>query len=92
VLDVTHIRSISAQKYLPEVGQMILALQPASASDLFGQILTVSQNQIGPGLVLHNMIWAVCRRTQVIKQETWQWVAHILPKPGLMIVKHWLAS
>ena len=39
---------------------MILAQQLPSGWDVFGPNLTVSQNQIGLGLVLHNMVRAVC--------------------------------
>ena len=37
---------------------MILARWLAFRLDLFGQNLTISQNQIGPRLVFHNMIQA----------------------------------
>ena len=38
----------------------------ASGLDLFGLNLRVrvNQNQIRPGLVLYNMIWVICGRTQ----------------------------
>ena len=44
---------------------------------------TVSQNQIGSGLVLHSMIWATCGKMQLsLKAGNWQQDGCILPEPG----------
>ena len=54
---------------------------------------TVSQNQIGSGLVLYNMIRSVCGRTQPsLKVGNWQRSSCVLPEPGPMILAHQLAS
>ena len=55
---VFRVRSGSDRKHWPEAGPMILAHRLASGPDPF------SQNPIGSGLVLHNMIRAVCVKTQ----------------------------
>ena len=62
--DPIRIRSGSAGKHWLETGRMILAHRLASGPDLFGQNLTVRQNQIGPGLLLHNIVRDVCGRTE----------------------------
>ena len=50
----------------PEMGQMILAHRLASGLHLLSQNLTQSaRTDVEPGWVLHNMIWAVCGRTQL---------------------------
>ena len=80
--DLIRIQSGSDGKHWPEAGRMILAHQLASGPDPFGQNLTVSQNQIGSGLVLHKMIRAVCGRTQpCLKVGNW-WQAGCVVRIG----------
>ena len=44
---------------------------------------TASQNQIGPGPVLHSMIWDVCGRTQLsLKVGNWWRASCLLPESG----------
>ena len=44
---------------------------------------TISQNYIGSGLVLHNIIWNVCGRMQPsLRMENWQRAGCILPETG----------
>ena len=52
--------------------EMVLAHQFASGPDLSGQNPTVSQNQIGSRLVLHNIIWSASgRKLLSLKVEYW---------------------
>ena len=47
----------------------------------------------GPRLDLHNMVLAVCGRTQLsVKVGNWYGADCILPEAGLMIHAYWLAS
>ena len=52
---------------------------------------TVSHNQIGSGLVLHNVIRAVCR-TEYKSRNLVAGAVVFWQKPGPMILAHWLSS
>ena len=83
--DPICIQSVSARKCWPEVGWMILAHQLAFGPDLSGQNLNQSV-RTRYRLVLHNMIRAVCGRTQPsLKVGNWKQAGCVLLEPGPMI-------
>ena len=62
---------------------MILAHTLASGPDPFGQNLTVNQNPIRFGMIFHNMIRAVCGKTQPsLKVGKWKKAGCVLPETG----------
>ena len=90
MLDQICIRSGLARKCWLEAGQMILAPWLVSRPDPSSQnltLVTVSQNRIRSGLVLHNLMRAICGR------RVWKWESNsVLPGVGPVILASQLAS
>ena len=88
--DLIRIRPRTARKRWPEVGLMVL---PHRTGSVWPKPDTVSQNQVGPGLVFHSMIRAVYGRTQPsLKVGNSERTGCVLPEPGQTILVHQLFS
>ena len=81
--DPIHIRSGLARKHWAEQPDDSRTLACFQTRSIWSKPYVVNQNQIGSGLVLYNLIRAICGRMQPsLKVGNWQWACCILPELG----------